>query len=443
MTKRNFILLIILITIILLVIAVSFLGNDGKILNPETNEEISLTENDKPGFLANFLPFGKNKNNENNTQNTNEIIQEEFIDLDKVQLAKISSLPISGYGIFLKERFSFVPTVVPGENTSTGEVIPVAPPTELVSVLRYAAKSTGNIYQTFIDETEERKVTESIIPKLVETYFGDGGESVIMRYIKNDGQTIMTFAGKIPGDILGGDSSENTVAGSFLPENIIDMAVSPLSDKIFYLSKIGNNVLGTTSSPLGIQKIQIFDSAYTEWLTGWPNENVITLTTKASSFSPGFMYTLNPNSTEFKKILGNINGLTTLTSPNGNLVLYGNNKMDMFVYNQNTNRVTKLKTKTLPEKCVWANDSLKIYCFVPQEIITASYPDSWYQGEISFSDTIWGIDTQTGDELSIVIPENIGVLEEFDGIKPTLDQENNNLFFINKKDSYLWRLKLN
>ena len=194
--------------------------------------------------------------------------------------------------------------------------------------LRYVNKATGNIYQTFADKIDERKFSSTTIPKVYEALFGNKGESVIMRYLKTDNKTIETFVGTLPKEYLGADSiGTSEITGSFLPENISDISVAPDTSKIFYLFDIGDSVVGVTFTLQTNTKVQVFDSPFTEWLSFWPNNKMITLTTKPSANVPGFMYAINPDrkpaSTsaslggDFNKILSGINGLTTLTSPDG------------------------------------------------------------------------------------------------------------------------------
>jgi hypothetical protein len=349
----------------------------------------------------------------------------------------------------MKERFKDIadpnpsPALPEGEGaTQPTPAKPVTPPTEFVPALKYVEKARGIIYQTFADKIDERKFSSTVIPKVYEAFLGNKGDSVIMRYLKTDDKTIQTFVGTSPKEFLGADSvGTNEIKGSFLPENISDISVSPDASKIFYLFDIGENAAGVTLSLQNNTKVQIFDSSFTEWLSFWPNDRMITLTTKPSANVPGFMYATNPDRKDLNKILGGINGLTTLTSPDGKMVLYGDNNLSLKILNIESRNSNLLGVKTLPEKCVWNKTSDTIYCAVPKYIDRAFYPDSWYQGEISFSDEIWKIDVVSGNTTLISDPASIGE-EEMDAIKLGLDDNQNYLFFVNKKDSYLWELDL-
>ena len=351
-------------------------------------------------------------------------------------------MPVAGYIAYQKERYKEVPVVAPGvENPPVGQ--PTPPQTEFVPALRYAARATGNIYQTFADKIDERKFTGTLVPRVYEAYFGNSGEAVIMRRLKADERTIEIFVGALPKEVLGGDTSEdNEVSGTFLPDNITDISVSPDSLKIFYLYGAGGNAFGITSGVLGDKKVQVFDSPFTEWLALWPSVKMIVLTTKPSGAVPGYVYALNPDSKSLTKILGPISGLTALGSPSGKLILYGDSNLSLNIYDVESRSSIALGARTLPEKCVWNKGNTTIYCAVPKSAPGALYPDSWYRGEISFNDDIWKIDAETGSGAVILEPGAEPGGEETDGIKLLLDENENYLFFVNKSDSYLWEMKL-
>ncbi len=86
--------------------------------------------------------------------------------------------------------------------------------------MRYVAKATGNIYETFADNIQEGQFTTTVIPKVYDAYFGNSGNSVVMRYLQTDtGKRIETFVGNLPKEYLGADTiTNNTIKGSLLPK---------------------------------------------------------------------------------------------------------------------------------------------------------------------------------------------------------------------------------
>ncbi|MFA6353978.1 MAG: hypothetical protein WCW93_03545 [Candidatus Paceibacterota bacterium] len=466
MSKRNFILLIIII-VIAIIVFFGFLY-----LNQGTNEPGG--DSTGTNFISQFNPFGNKKPTTPPTTppDDNSVDPGATPPIENVKLKKISSMPIAGFTVFSKERLVDVPIVPPtndsiiipsneetpsagSEQTNTESsssttttkktTKPTPPLTEFMPALRYVDRATGNIYQTFVDKIEEKKFSTTIIPMVYEAFFGNSGNSVIMRYLKADARTIVTFVGTLPKEVLGADTTNgNEIKGTFLPENIKDISLSSDALSMFYLFNSGDSMIGTTLNLSTNKKVQVFSSPFTEWLSLFPNSKMITLTTKPASLVPGYMYTMDPNNKNynFHQVLGKINGLTTVTSPDGKLVLYSNDNLVLGVYHLDTKVSDILGVKTLAEKCIWNKTSDTVYCGVPKYITNGQYPDSWYQGEISFGDQIWKIDIKTGNGTLLVDPITVVGGEEIDSIKLMLDSGENYLFFVNKKDSFLWELNL-
>jgi len=461
MSKRNFILLII-------VLAIAVIAFFGFLYSQQQPTNTTGGNTGGTNFFSQFNPFSSG------TKNTTPPTTTPPTDIsgnqppetttgEVVKLKKVSSMPVAGFTVFSQERLKVVPvpavttptdstnstqaTATPApttKKTTTKTTKVILPPTEFAPALRYVAKATGNIYETFADNIVEKQFTGTVIPKVYDAFFGNNGLSVVMRYLKPDGKSIETFFGTMPKEVLGATTSiPAVVKGSLLPDNIEDISVSPDAISLFYLFTSGNDLIGTTLNLATGKKVQVFDSPFTEWLSWWPNSKMITFTTKPSSSVPGYMYSINPSSPKaFNPVLSNINGLTTETSPNGKLVLYADSNLTLSVYHTDTNVSNLVGVKTLPEKCVWGSASDVIYCAVPKSIPSNQYPDAWYQGEVSFSDQLWKVDIKTGNATLLVDPASASGGEEVDGIKLALDQSANYLFFVNKKDSYLWEFNL-
>ncbi len=440
MSRRNVFLLISIITVIA-IMAIGF-----AYLYQSKNQQDGSGEG--TNFFSNFLPFGNSGTvKPGDTTSPTDIsgyIPPGGTEIPDIKLKKVSSFPVAGYGVFVKEVYRDVPNPDPSISSlseSGNDTEFTAPPTEFVLFLRYVDRVTGNIYQTLVDKIDERKFSSTIIPKVYDASFGNKGESVVMRYLKEDNKTIETFVGNLPKEYLGADGGVNEVKGFFLPENIIDVGISPDTSKMFYLFNTNDTVAGVVLTLATNAKSQVFDSPFTEWLSLWPNEKMITITTKPSASVPGYMYAINPDKKDLNKILGGINGLTTLTSPDGKMILYGNNNLSLNIFNTDTRDSGTLSVKTLPEKCVWARADV-VYCAVPKYIYPGTYPDLWYQGEVSFSDEIWRIDVEDRNATMILDIMSSPGGEEIDAIKLDMDENQDYLFFVNKKDSYLWEFKL-
>lgn len=435
MQKRNFILLIIILTL-LVISFFGFLyfrqGYVGQVEDPgETN------------FLSQFNPFGgltgigQPDGEENPGDISNETPGENE---PALAVTKVSSVPVAGYTVFMKERFKDV-APAPEIETST-PAKPLPPATESVPALRYVDRATGNIFQTFADKIDERKFSSTLIPKVYEAFFGNKGEAVLMRYAKGDNKTIETFVGILPQEVLGGDSEGNfEIRGTLLPANVKDVSVSPDTLAAFYLFNSGENTIGTILNFSDSKKTQIFDSAFNEWLSYWPSPKTIMLATKPSYLAPGYLYKLDTGTKAMSQVLADVSGLAVLPSPDGKMVLYSDNSMALYVYHTDTKLSESLGVRTLADKCAWNKGGTAVYCAAPKSTGGNNFPDTWYQGEVSFNDEIWKIDPSLGSTELLADPAAIAG-EEIDGTKLSLDPNENFLFFVNKKDSYLWRVDL-
>jgi hypothetical protein len=242
-----------------------------------------------------------------------------------------------------------------------------------------------------------------------------------------------------------------------LPSNITEIALNPEHTSVFTLALSGNSAendnLATDNSGIGYisqfdgsKKTEIFSTPLTQVNVEWPADNIIALTTKGFSATPGFLYFVNPKTGTFTNILANVNGLDTLTNHDASQVLYsasgGTNGLITSVYDVKAGTTQTLAFNTLPEKCLWSSiNKDDLICAVPSRIPSASYPESWYQGTISFSDSIWEINITTGEVHELADLAKLSG-KQIDAENLTLDPKENFLYFINKRDLTLWSLGL-
>lgn len=311
-------------------------------------------------------------------------------------------------------------------------------------MIRYIDRGTGHIYETTDQSLEETKISNSTIPKVAESVWAPNGQSVIMRYIKDGTDNIISLSANIVSATTSQDISK-ILKTAFLPSNISSLVMNPSGDKIFYLINDGGESFGIISKIDGTQKKEVFKSPINEWLALWTNADTITLATKPSSTAPGYLFFLNSKTGVEDKILGATNGLTALTSSSTKNILYSESSDDsikLSQFNSKTGLAKTLSFKTLPEKCVWSrNDDSVAYCAVPNIFTRSEYPDSWYQGLVSFIDSVWKFDTKTNSsELIFNIQRETG--KEIDMTNLFLSDNDEYLFFINKKDLTFWSLAL-
>ena len=313
-------------------------------------------------------------------------------------------------------------------------------------LIKYIARENGHIFETFADSLTQKRISNTTILRIQDALWFLNGNAFIARFLDESGSEVESFYAEIKQKQITSTTtdSEGSLSGSFLPKDIIDLSLSKDKNKLFYLIKSGDGSVGIVSDADGSKKVQIFNSPFSEWSAQWPYGDIIALTTKPSSNTIGYLYFLNSKNEDFKKILFGIAGLTTLVNENGAKVLFTQNRRGQIFLNVadiKNDEIIDLPIQTFSEKCVWSKiDENIIYCGMPNTILDEDTLDLWYQGLISFSDSMWIIDTKTQTTNILINPIDV-VGKEIDIIKPILSPDENYLFFVNKKDSTLWQLR--
>ena len=317
------------------------------------------------------------------------------------------------------------------------------------NTLRFVDRAVGNVYEYLPEGQtgEVQRVTNTTIPKIQETVWSNTGNNLILRYLDNDTDNINSFSAKIQINTDLPDSL-GEITGLFLPQNIKQIVINPKGDKIFTLLNKSDKsgTYGSMSNLDGSNKKTVFDSQISYWNISWPKENTITFTTKPTYKDDGFLYFFNTQTYSIDRVLGNITGLSTITNKDASLVAYSSSINNTFYFNiyDVLNKVSNnLQIPTLVDKCVWGNNNIKIiYCALPKNIPSDTYPDVWYQGLVSFNDDIWKIDTETGN---IEVVYQIGYDDGFDidAFDLKISPDDKYISFSNKKDLSLWLLEIN
>lgn len=297
---------------------------------------------------------------------------------------------------------------------------------ENLPAIRYVERKNGHLYKMLLKDKNSEKVSNSTIPTIYEAYFNKDGNTTIYRYLTNN-DVISTFL-----------ASLGKPAGEYLPTNIVDLSVSDDKNRFFYLVKSGNSVTGFVQNFETGAKQNVFSHQLTEWLPSWDSKGNLYLSTKPSYVTTGNLYILKQNNKTLSKIIGGINGLTAKVSPDGSRVLYSvttNKGPRLMIHIIEGRKTIDLDTYGLADKCIWSKDSINIFCSIPKTVKGNQYPDVWYQGRVSFEDFFIKIDT---NENEIYTLADSTQETPVDATNLVLDRDENNLFFINKKDYTLW-----
>lgn len=349
---------------------------------------------------------------------------------DNGPLHRITDKSVAGY-TFIEKNITTKTSSPDGKETTE---------TTKVSMIRFIERGTGNIYDIDLEGNNEQKISGTPILRTAIGQFGNAGKTVIIRYIKNDNKTVATYLGQIIEPSIDENLNEipGKINGVFLPDNIIDIAISPDEKNFAYIVPTDTEVVGFSRKMDGSGNKQIFDSAFSEWLMQWSSSGIIA-TTKAASDVAGYMYKVSSTGT-FMRLFGGIQGFTTLVSPNTKNILFSTGSertLSLHIHHLSDGTDTDPGLQTLPEKCVWSSKNILVYCAVPNRLPDVLYPDGWYQGIAEFSDNVWKIDTETGQTTKITNAET-----NIDGTYLHLDSNESHLYFVDKKNGSLWSLDL-
>lgn len=392
------------------------------VVNPTNNAKISDTK-------EKIFPFGGAPSTENNNQPVSTTTPESAITLAGEQpvsmlstqkMSRLVDAPVAGATFFID---------------NSGQ-----------TAIRYAEQKTGDVYDYSFSDGTSKLVLQQNLPGVHNVLWSNNGENAVFRFVKKAGNQdiIKTY-------ILVSKEAEfedNVIfEGRFLPDELPEVIISPDSEKIVYIqeNKKGDSFVMSEEIRGNRDREQLFASPFSEWLLEQPKEELLTLTTKPSYDIDGYLFFTDITGGITTKILGDKKGLMTLTSPDATKILYATSEEDSYkliLYDVETKKEIVLNIKAFPEKCVWGTrDSNLIYCAVSNLTNNKNMPDSWYQGETSFSDDIWLLNTETG-KTGLFSKTKDFTKWGIDVIKPLLSPDDSHLLFTNKLDGTLWLLEL-
>lgn len=303
-----------------------------------------------------------------------------------------------------------------------------------INKVLYFEKTTGNVFQINPDGTEKQRITSNNIPKISDVFWSPKGDKAVLKIISENETGIKESARFFSIYSIINDSNE--LGGIFLPPNTYFVSASPFEDKILYAVN-GEEAVFFTSSFENKDKKEVLSSPFGDFTGQWMDKNSILLTTKPSAFYPGYLYKLSLKTGGLTKIIGDIKGLTALSIFSGKKLLYSeaeNKTLKTIIYDtlKETNEVSY---KTIPEKCFFSA-SEKLYCAISYQIPPGNYPDDWYKGKMTFSDSLFIFNFKTGTTKAIVEKSNFDIINIF------TDPAENRVFFQDKKDGSLWSINL-
>lgn len=345
------------------------------------------------------------------------------------RFTKITNSAVAGYKVYTTTKTITVPNPIPKQKPTTQTITD--------HFIRYVSRQSGFVYE-IKNKDLPIQISNIFIPNIYEATFLDNNNTALLRYLQSDNKTIGTYSVPIPPENT--DGSRTQREGVFFTNNILAFAPSPDTKEIAELTvKSGTATINTVNSAEK-QKKELLVSPLKEWIISWPQPKTLYLQTKAAGTVEGFLYKIDRNEKKLRRVVGNVLGMTTSVSPSGGYVIYSESKGKSFItkiLNTKTGTVQTVGLSILPEKCTWLKNE-DLVCAGSTYVPEGVYPDAWYAGLVTFSDALYHIYTQ--NNVFDVIYDNSN--ESFDMTALQVDEETNELYFINKTTGSLWKTSL-
>lgn len=329
-------------------------------------------------------------------------------------------------------------------NLSAVGFVPLGTLAQLNLRIRFMEVGTGHVYEYYPATGELIRLTNTTIPRVRRVWWGATGENLVLFYLDEAGEA-KYFLAKV-----NTATTTGVLEGNFLPSATYDLAFSPDGKELVVLQGVGD---GTAVGLFGLDgkiKKTLLSLPLKELSVSWPNKNTLLVATRPSAQAQGFLWSVGisrlPKAADeniLQNLLGPIKGLTSVAT--SNFILWSQTAaagLETFLLDKKTGQSRPFIIKTLPEKCAFSQQIKEIiFCAEPQTLPRADYPDDWYQGALTFSDTIWQVNLALDDAYALFIP-GADALLDIDATDLALSADEEYLFFKNKSDDSLWSLKL-
>jgi hypothetical protein len=179
-----------------------------------------------------------------------------------------------------------------------------------------------------------------------------------------------------------------------------------------------------------------------------PKSETVGVYPMPDAFVPGELTLVDLVGENQSKIFEGRSGADYLWSPDGKKVLVSHtlegdkSKLTLGVMNSNGGEYQGLNFPTSVKKCVWSKDSVNVFCASMNGLPDhAVLPNDWDVRKFdSVADTFWKVNVENAKKNRIVNTEEIEEL--FDSTDLFLDKDEKYLFFTNRKNGDLYRIKM-
>ncbi|EKE11564.1 MAG: hypothetical protein ACD_15C00059G0002 [uncultured bacterium] len=303
--------------------------------------------------------------------------------------------------------------------------------------MKYYSKSSGKVYQLDLLTLEKKVVSDANLIGLLDVYWSPNQGMVISKFSSGAGYPKFSFF-----DYL-------TKKASRLNESI--GAVSWQSNKKIIYTYFDNKNKEKSiniSDPNGENwnKITTFSSDSIS-IAPVPKSGFISFWNKPDSFSETLFQSTPIMGGETKVLSSGVFGADYLWNSDGTMFLRSNvdqkggHKMELGFANSLGGEYKNIGLPTFVSKCVWSKNNSFVFCALPGSISEKNIlPNDYLDSSFTTNDTFWKVNLKTGEKTRVVPLEELKTTYDATGL--FLSYNESYLFFVNKIDDKLYRIRL-
>ncbi len=315
------------------------------------------------------------------------------------------------------------------------------------TLARFIMAESGRVFDLPLDVPGAlpRSVSNTTIPGIARALWLPEGLGALVQY-ESDGVRKTLFLGLVNASTtLNASANPQPTHIQYLPDNIIDLALSPDGKNVAYLLTTKSGVDGHVAKSDGTGAKKLFSSPLSQALLSWPAANTLLLQTKSVYGALGAAFSVDTRTGALSTLFF-ANALSSIADKTFSRVIYqtvlDSGIRTTFVHDLARNRDTGLSFSPIPSKCVWgATATSTLYCATPLQYVPPNYMDLWLMGLAGAADSLVSFNVTGGSSLIRATPgTDGGVPSDMIEISPSPDEKY--LSFIRRSDRTLWGIRL-
>ncbi|MCD5382176.1 MAG: hypothetical protein LR017_02555 [Candidatus Pacebacteria bacterium] len=297
--------------------------------------------------------------------------------------------------------------------------------------IRYVAKGTGHIFDIDFSSGIETQITNTTVPQTIKALFSPDAQTILLTAEHNNSHE--HFIGTVR---IGDSGIGSIVNGATLPTNINNLEFDTDNTTLYYTLAEEQGLDGYQYLIADARPHRLFSLPLTDMRILWGD--TIYAYTIPSAYQIGYIYEVDDTNLKYVTpgrtgLMGMRFGDTLVTSFGADNTLYTQ------AHTATNSDITPWFLTLFPEKCVYDNTQSQpvAFCTVPRELHKEMYPDQWYKGLVSFSDSLWRIDITNNSFIRLANFQELSG-RALDIYSIALSTSGQYLSLINKNDDTLW-----